>query len=755
MLENLPTPGRLLRIVGLSAAMIICVAESARGQAAGTLAYVVYGYEECQGCAQDESSPRYPLGLTVIHPSGSGHIRLTTNGADGEPAWSPDGFRLAFSSSGDVYTMPALGGTAINLTNDPADDGSPAWSPDGGRIAFTSDRGGSPELYLVDVDGSNVIRLTANIGYAGRPAWAPDGSILAFNCIVETGNRDICAITADGSTVTRLTADPARDSDPAWSPDGGTIAFATERYGTLGYDGLPAADIALMNPDGSGARPMTGGAAAEYPSWSPDGTQIAFHTIDPSTDYGWGGSLIVVVANVDGTGSIVLAQGFNAAWRPAGGNFLPFPSFGMTCAAHLCSFDASGSFDLDGYIAAYVWDFGDGTTGSGATVNHTYATGNPHLVTLTISDEGGANASGTRTAVPNAQPEAYAYVWCTGTTCSFDAAPSRDDVAIVSYVWEFGDGTAASVPSVSHTYGTSGIYQARLTVTDNEGVTGTNVWQALASARPIASFTFTCSNLACVFDGSASTDTDGTIAGFEWRLGYGTSGSGPVVSHTFPVAATYPVLLTVRDNVGLTDQQLKYVTVAPSPPPIASFTSSCGGLACLFDASTSSAPNGTVAGYEWAFGDGTYGSGRIVSHEYALPGTYNVLLIVRDNAGLSNEQRTNVTVTSAPAHVGDLDGAATRHASVWAATVTIEIHTSSHALLANATVSGSWANGTVASCVTGTSGRCSVSLSGIARSDPSVSFSVTGVSHAAGYRPDLNHDADGDGGGTTVVVRKP
>jgi hypothetical protein len=63
MLENLPTPGRLLPIVGLSAAMLMCVTEPARGQGAGTLAYVVHGYEECQGCAQDESSPRYPLGL--------------------------------------------------------------------------------------------------------------------------------------------------------------------------------------------------------------------------------------------------------------------------------------------------------------------------------------------------------------------------------------------------------------------------------------------------------------------------------------------------------------------------------------------------------------------------------------------------------------------------------------------------------------------------------------------------------------------
>jgi PKD repeat protein len=676
MTNSLFTPGRLAGIAGLSAAMIVSATEFTRGQGVGTIAYVVYGTLPCEGCVEDYTG--HPLGLALMRPDGSGHVQLTTDSADGEPAWSPDGLRLAFSRSGDLYVMSPAGGTPVNLTNDPSYDWSPAWSPDGGRIAFTSDRGGSPELYLMDVDGSNVSRLTDHIGYAGRPAWAPDGSVLAFNCSVETGNADICTITVDGSTLTRLTSDPARDSDPAWSPDGSTIAFASERYGTTVqtvYEEWLVADIALMNRDGSGVRPVNAGTAGEEPSWSPDGARIAFHAIESNVAYEWGASLRVGVMNVDGSGSIRLVEGFAAAWGPAGGNLPPIPSIGGACDARICSFNASSSIDPDGSIVTYAWDFGDGTTGSGPIVTHTYATANPYIVTLTVSDDSGASASLSQTLDPdpNFRPNAYGSVSCDASTCSFDGSSSWDyDGTIVSYLWEFGDGTSASGAIVSHTYGAPGIYLATLTVTDNEGATGSQVRGAVASSRPVASFTFMCSNLVCGLDGSASSDVDGT-----------------------------------------------------------------------------------VVSYEWAFGDGTYGSGPIVNHTYEVPGTYNVLLIVRDNGGLSNERRTNVTVTAAPAHVGDLDRAATKQSSVWTATVTIEIHTGSHAALANAKVSGSWSNDTVASCVTGASGRCSVSLSGIARSNPSVSFSVTWVSHAVGYRSDLNHDADGDSGGTTIEVRRP
>jgi hypothetical protein len=127
MLENLPTPGRLLPIVGLSAAMLMCVTEPARGQGAGTLAYVVHGYEECQGCAQDESSPRYPLGLAVIHPSGSwanGMVASCVTGTSGRCSVSLSG--IARSNPSVSFSVTSVSDTASyrpDLNHDADGDG--------------------------------------------------------------------------------------------------------------------------------------------------------------------------------------------------------------------------------------------------------------------------------------------------------------------------------------------------------------------------------------------------------------------------------------------------------------------------------------------------------------------------------------------------------------------------------------------------------------------------------------------------------
>lgn len=116
-------------------------------------------------------------GLHVIDADGSGPNDLTSVTFDQEPAWSPDGTKIAFISNRggpyDVFVMSSDGTGITQLTHDQATEGRPAWSPDGTRIAFESDKSGNPQIYVMNADGAELVALTDNAGFNGWPAWAP------------------------------------------------------------------------------------------------------------------------------------------------------------------------------------------------------------------------------------------------------------------------------------------------------------------------------------------------------------------------------------------------------------------------------------------------------------------------------------------------------------------------------------------------------------------------------------------------------
>ncbi|MGI8654779.1 MAG: Calx-beta domain-containing protein [Pyrinomonadaceae bacterium] len=174
------------------------------------------------------------------------------------PAWSPDGTRIAFASSGIntrdipftvesfIYIINADGSGTTKVADasgsngrySPLINGSPAWSPDGTKLAFVNNKDGNPEIYVMGGDGSNKRRLTNNTAEDGFPTWSPDGNTIAF-----TSNRDgalqIYAMNADGSNQARITNNTADSFDPNWQhlgttgtlpPASATIQFSAPSY---------------------------------------------------------------------------------------------------------------------------------------------------------------------------------------------------------------------------------------------------------------------------------------------------------------------------------------------------------------------------------------------------------------------------------------------------------------------------------------------------------------------------------------------
>ena len=234
----------------------------------------------------------YVGGLTephtfVINLDGSGKTQIhTSTGIDHNPAWSPDGTKIAFATPDanndhiGIAIMNADGSGFHRLAEDTAFlDDNPAWSPNASQIVFTA--GGGDAIDVMNADGSNRHRLVTKIGgeIYGHLTWSPNGDKIAFETTRPHGggnetNFELWIMQADGSGLASLTENGFPDQHPAWKPDGSVIAFAAQR------NIASAKNIYLINPSGTGETQITHelfGASA--PTWSHDGQKIAYATL--------------------------------------------------------------------------------------------------------------------------------------------------------------------------------------------------------------------------------------------------------------------------------------------------------------------------------------------------------------------------------------------------------------------------------------------------------------------------------------------
>ena len=217
-------------------------------------------------------------------------VKLTTApGLEDEPALSPDGRSLAYTSDEhgnlDLFVRPLAGGEAVRLTDSAADDAQPAWSPDGTRIAFVSARARNGRLSIVlgqalgsfvSAQGGDLFTIPAAGGAAVKvidnafyPAWSPDGKWIVFQS-PRGGRWDLWKINVDGGAPLQLTRDADFDYQPSWSRDGKSIVYAS---------GMPVPyRVKIISADGGAARVITDGKDQVLlkPVFAADGESVLY-----------------------------------------------------------------------------------------------------------------------------------------------------------------------------------------------------------------------------------------------------------------------------------------------------------------------------------------------------------------------------------------------------------------------------------------------------------------------------------------------
>ncbi len=322
----------------------------------------------------------------------------------------------------------------------------------------------------------------------------------------------------------------------------------------------------------------------------------------------------------------------------------------------------------EGYITSYEWDFGDGTTGNGESVEHQYMLAGEYRVTLTVIDERGGETMRTKT-VTVVQPEAD-FGWEPVTPTTQDvvhfagmAIPAQ---GVAGWNWDFGDGGGANIQNPPHTFAQKGNYQVTLTVVYETGASAIKVkYIEVVNSPPIADFTYSPAEPrvgeSITFTADGSSDPDGSIASYAWDFDndgiFEIQGgdSAKTVVYTFDRGGAYAVTLRVTDNEGASTDKTIQVSVTWSAP-VADFSVNPNepkiGETVTFDGSSSTDEdgNGTIVSYEWDF-DGdmrTDARGKTVNHVFSVVGAAKVTLTVTDNTGLQGQKTVWVNVQSTP-----------------------------------------------------------------------------------------------------------
>ena len=314
-------------------------------------------------------------------------------------------------------------------------------------------------------------------------------------------------------------------------------------------------------------------------------------------------------------------------------------------------FDGRGSTDSDGSIVSYQWDFGDGSTGTGPTPTHTYASTGSFTATLAVTDDAGETATASASVAISDAPPVQNVAW----TNAMGVAVSGNSLSktAMTTTWDSG---AVSSKSLSSGFGFVEFTATETTTHRMCGLSNGDAGQGFEDVD-FALYLMAGGSIA-VYESGAGRGVLGTyVAGDRFRVevsgGVVRYKKNGTVFYTSTVTPHFPLLV---DTSLLTPAAtLTNVVIAgtfpPNQPPVANaggpYTAATGELVA-FDGRGSLDPDGSLASYEWAFGDGATGTGPTPTHAYELVGTFTATLTVTDSDGVSATATASVAVSPAP-----------------------------------------------------------------------------------------------------------
>lgn len=332
-------------------------------------------------------------------------------------------------------------------------------------------------------------------------------------------------------------------------------------------------------------------------------------------------------------------------------------------------FDGSGSYDPDGSISAYAWNFGDGGTGSGARPSHTYTRAGTYTATLIVADNQNKPSDACQITITVSSPPANQKPVCrisanptfgiAPLTVQFDGSGSYDsDGRIVAYAWNFGDATTGIGIKPQHTYGNPGVYTATLVVSDDKGK-GSDLCSVVITVneqlgKPVckiaANPTSGKAPLTVNFDGSGSYDPNGRIVAYAWNFGDGVTGSDVKLSHTYKDSGVYRASLVVADNDG-NSSDLCSVTItvnAPDTPLNCEINAEKNVIAPRQMTTIKGSASSSARWTFWTVTGGAlnsfFGSPPKIYFAPSVVGIYTITARVADEEGRSASCSTSVTV---------------------------------------------------------------------------------------------------------------